>query len=75
MNPPIITEQKCEKCKFCKGISGNQGNQLACFRFPPQFALLGTPKGVVEACKWPYVKPDNWCGEFVPRILNPGLHN
>jgi len=73
-NTSIVGVDCCKKCKFCKGVveQGPSGpeNKIACFRNPPQIVVIHSQKGVMVRASNPLVNPDNWCGEFIPRIMH-----
>ena len=52
-------ENKCKDCKWnYKGPGGTNG-WSQCRRYAPRPVDSVTDD-------WPYVKPDEWCGEFEP---------
>jgi hypothetical protein len=66
----LVRGERCEKCKFAQILP--QNTNLECCRFPPQqtFILVPSQQGprVERLAASPVVTPNQWCGEFRPRI-------
>lgn len=68
----LIRPDRCEKCKFATARPGE--DRFECHRNPPMVtAFLGpTPSGhpqVLNSTAFPIVQSDQWCAEFVPRVM------
>lgn len=69
----IIRLQNCAVCKFAESTSRGNQPSLECRRNPP----IGGPVAIQQApgqiqiqviAAFPAVQPDNWCGEWKPKI-------
>ena len=54
--------EKCDGCRYYHWWSRRNSGQ--CRRYPPKMVDK-------HADRWPYVEPDDWCGEFEPKVERP----
>lgn len=68
----VIRPHRCEKCAWATPSHNNKG-LLDCKRYPPTLTVFpvqdqaGRMAFQEYTCD-PKVQPENWCGEFKPRI-------
>ena len=54
--------ETCMACRFFENINPESTNRGWCRRYPPQ-VLLDGPESL-DQWSFPYMEPQNWCGEF-----------
>lgn len=65
--------ERCETCRFREPDKRPAyANTGECRRFPPQVSIWTGRGGYDEPVpcyeqNWPWVQPDNWCGEHQPK--------
>lgn len=71
----LIGTETCGKCKFSASENPNPGEPLICRRNPPATTIMLTPgpggrpmPNPVSA--YPLVRPEQWCGEYRPKIMS-----
>ena len=57
-----MSGEKCDGCRFYHWWSTQYSGQ--CRRYPPKIVDR-------HAERWPNVGPDDWCGEFEPKVEGP----
>lgn len=56
-------KRRCEICAFAVSIARTPG--FYCHRYPPQVTVYPhVEQGAVFEQHYPYVEPNEWCGEF-----------
>lgn len=66
--PGLVRAESCQQCKFAVLAPGNV-KQRQCRRNPPTAAHIMIRAGqFMTYTGFPVVQPDNWCGEFRPKI-------
>lgn len=60
---------KCEDCKWWEGDIALVNSKGFCHRYPPPHSR-GEGETGDDSDYFPYVKSDDWCGEFQPTVLD-----
>jgi hypothetical protein len=68
--------RSCSCCRFWERVHA-ESDVGQCRRYPPQASDIETtedsPAGLAILHDWPLTLANNWCGEFISRVL-PFVH-
>lgn len=59
--------KKCSACDYWDFTGENFG---LCKRYPPSATIVKEDISAIYAIVWPSTGKDDYCGEFIPQVLN-----